>query len=156
MSQGGVFLLIMALAAQNQQAKVEAHERMETTCLAQALYYEARSEGVRGQEAVAEVILHRARSGRHPKTICGVVREPSQFSFIGDGSMLRELDIESWEKAKGLSERIMRREIVTSMTGRALYYHAVNVRPVWADSMVMTAQIGNHVFYRQAPKQRSS
>jgi len=156
MSQGGVFLLIMALAAHNQQAKVEAAQRLETMCLAQALYYEARSEGVRGQEAVAEVILQRAHSGRHPKTICGVVREPSQFSFLGDGSMLHELDVDAWDKAKTLSERILKREIVTSMTGRALYYHAVSVRPDWADSMVMTAQIGNHIFYRQAPKQRSS
>jgi len=156
MSQGGVFLLIMALAAHNQQAKADAVHHMEATCLAQALYYEARSEGVRGQEAVAEVILQRAHSGRHPKTICGVVREPSQFSFYGDGSMLRELDVDAWDKAKMLSERILKREIVTSMTGRAQYYHTVNVRPDWAESMVMTVQIGNHIFYRQAPKQRSS
>jgi len=156
MTQGGVFLLIMALASHNQQAKAEAVQQAETACMAQALYYEARSEGVRGQEAVAEVVLHRVHSGRHPKTICGVVREPGQFSFLGDGSMLRKLDVEAWDKAKELSERILRREIVTSMTGRALFYHTVDVRPDWADSMVMTAQIGNHIFYRQAPKQRSS
>jgi spore germination cell wall hydrolase CwlJ-like protein len=156
MSQGGVFLLLMALAAHNQQAKAEAVQRAETSCMAQALYYEARSEGVRGQEAVAEVVLHRARSGLHPKSICGVVHEPGQFSFLGDGSMLRQLDLEAWDKAKELAVRIVRQEIVTSMTGRALFYHTVDVRPDWADSMVMTAQIGNHIFYRQASKQRSS
>jgi len=150
MSQGGVFLLIAAILAHSQQAKIEKvkAEQAERTCLAQALYYEARGEGRRGQEAVAEVVLHRVRSGTHPHSICGVVYEPHQFSFVGDGSMLRKLEPDAWKQANTLADRIMRGEIVTVMTRRALYYHEISVQPKWASALVRTVQIGNHVFYK--------
>jgi spore germination cell wall hydrolase CwlJ-like protein len=154
MSQSGMFLVLMALASHNQHVQHVQAEKVQTTCLAQALYYEARGEGQRGQEAVAEVILHRARSGSHGKTICSVVREPGQFSFVTDGSMRRKLDVEAWETAEDLADRILNGKIVTGITQRALYYHAVSVRPDWADSMVRTVQVGNHVFYRE--RKRSS
>jgi spore germination cell wall hydrolase CwlJ-like protein len=154
MSQGGVLLLMMALAAQSQQhVKVEqAHEQVERYCLTQALYYEARGEGERGQLAVADVILQRQRSKYHPDTICDVVYQPYQFSFVTDGSTLREIDLDSWNKADDLAGRILRGEVKTSLTGRALFYHAKSVRPDWADEMVKTTEIGNHIFYRRAPR----
>ena len=101
MSQGGVLLLVMALSAQSQQhVKVEQlHEQMERYCLTQAIYYEARGEGERGQLAVADVILQRKNSKYHPNTICGVVYQPYQFSFVSDCSMLREIDVDAWTKA---------------------------------------------------------
>ena len=154
MAQGGVLLLVMALSAQSQQhVKVEQlHEQMERYCLTQALYYEARGEGERGQLAVADVILQRQQSKYHPNSICGVVYQPYQFSFVMDGSMLREIDVESWNRADDLSGRILRGEVKTSFTGRAQFYHTKDVRPEWADMMVKTAEIGNHIFYRRAPR----
>jgi spore germination cell wall hydrolase CwlJ-like protein len=146
--------------ADSQTANTEAVEPSpidpETLCMTQALYYEARGEGVRGQEAVAEVILQRTRSNAHPDTICGVVYEPYQFSFVSDGSTLQKLDETAWKAAYQLAERVVSGELVTSMTKRAQFYHEVNVRPYWAESMIRTAQIGNHVFYRQPPRSRSS
>jgi spore germination cell wall hydrolase CwlJ-like protein len=150
MSQGGVLLLMLSLAAQSQQQVKEEH--VERYCLTQALYYEARGEGVQGQLAVADVILQRQKSKYHPDTICDVVYEPYQFSFVSDGSTLREIDVEAWNKADDLSGRILRHEVKTSLTGRALFYHAKTIRPDWADSMVKTAEIGNHIFYRRAPR----
>jgi spore germination cell wall hydrolase CwlJ-like protein len=153
MAQGSVFLLMVALATQSQQqVKAEHLEHVERFCLTQALYYEARGEGVKGQLAVADVILQRQRSKYHPDTICDVVYEPYQFSFVSDGSMLREIDVESWNKADELSGRILRGEVKTSLTGRALFYHAKSVQPDWASEMVKTAEIGNHIFYRRAPR----
>jgi len=146
MSQSGILLLFMALAAQNQHVQAE---KAETSCLAQALYYEARGEGERGQEAVAEVILDRARSGAHGKTICSVLHEPGQFSYLTDGSMLHKIDEDAWQSSEDLANRILHGKIVTKITQRALYYHTVSVRPDWADAMVRTVQIGNHVFYRE-------
>ena len=145
MTQGGIILLLTALAAHSHQVKAE---KAEVTCMAQALYYEARGEGQNGQEAVAEVILQRTRSRAHPDTICGVVREPRQFSFLTDGSTLRELDADAWQSAKQLAARIVRGELVTSLTRRALFYHQVDIQPAWANEMVRTVQIGNHIFYR--------
>ena len=149
MSQSGILLLFMALASHNQEVQHVRAEMAEKHCLAQALYYEARGEGERGQEAVAEVILDRARSGAHGKSICSVVREPGQFSFVTDGSMLRRIDEESWRASEDLASRIIHGDVVPRLTQRALYYHAVSVRPDWADSMVRTVQIGNHIFYRE-------
>ncbi len=141
---------MLSLAAQSQQQVKEEH--VERYCLTQALYYEARGEGVQGQLAVADVILQRQKSKYHPDTICDVVYEPYQFSFVSDGSTLREIDVEAWNKADDLSGRILRHEVKTSLTGRALFYHAKTIRPDWADSMVKTAEIGNHIFYRRAPR----
>jgi spore germination cell wall hydrolase CwlJ-like protein len=150
MSQGGVLLLMLSLAAQSQQQVKEEH--VERYCLSQALYYEARGEGLQGQLAVADVILQRQKSRYHPDTICGVVYEPYQFSFVSDGSTLREIDVEAWNRADNLAGRILRREVKTSLTGRAQFYHTKAVRPDWADTMIKTAEIGNHVFYRRAPR----
>jgi spore germination cell wall hydrolase CwlJ-like protein len=161
MSQGAVILLMLSLSAQAQQeehalaaqAQEEVkQEHVERYCLSQALYYEARGEGIEGQLAVADVILQRQRSKYHPDTICGVVYQPYQFSFVMDGSMLREIDVDAWNRADDLSGRILRNEVKTGLTGRALFYHAKSVRPDWADSMIKTAEIGNHIFYRRAPR----
>jgi len=149
MSQSGILLVVMALASHNQQVQHVQAEKAETTCLTQALYYEARGEGERGQEAVAEVVLDRARNGAHRRSICSVVREPGQFSFVTDGSMLHRIDWEAWQSSEDLARRILHGEVVTRYTKQALYYHTVSVRPDWADSMVRTVQIGNHVFYRE-------
>jgi spore germination cell wall hydrolase CwlJ-like protein len=79
-----------------------------------------------------------------------VVHQPRQFSFLSDGSTSRALDAEAWQSAKQLAARIVRGEVVTSLTRRALFYHQVDIQPAWANEMVRTAQIGNHVFYRPA------
>jgi spore germination cell wall hydrolase CwlJ-like protein len=57
----------------------------ESECLARAVYWESRGEPLSGQLAVAEVVINRARSGRFAPTLCGVVRQPSQFSFVRRG-----------------------------------------------------------------------
>ena len=158
MAQGGALLLIMALAAQNQQhAQLQQHvqvqqKQVERFCLTQALYYEARGEGEMGQLAVADVIIQRKNSKYHPNTICGVVYQPYQFSFVHDGSMLKEIDVEAWNRADDLSRRILNGKVSTGLTGHALFYHAKDVRPVWADAMVKTTEIGNHIFYRQVAR----
>jgi spore germination cell wall hydrolase CwlJ-like protein len=153
MSQTGILVLLAALAA---QAQHQAHHEAEKSCMAEALYYEARGEGPRGQEAVAEVILQRTRSKAHPKSICGVVHQPYQFSYLTDGSTKRKRDPEAWNAATELAARILKGDIVTSMTRKAMYYHTVDVLPDWASTMVMTARIGDHIFYRPKPIQRMS
>jgi spore germination cell wall hydrolase CwlJ-like protein len=145
MSQTGLVLLFAAIASHGHQVRAE---QAEVRCMTEALYYEARGEGQNGQEAVAEVILQRVRSRAHPDSICGVVHEPGQFSYVTDGSTKRPRDQESWQAAKNLAARIVRGELVTSLTRRALFYHAVDVQPAWAAEMVRTAVIGNHIFYR--------
>lgn len=59
-----------------------ASDKVQATCLALAVYYESRGESIRGQRAVASVVVNRSRSGRFPDTACGVVFQPNQFSFV--------------------------------------------------------------------------
>ncbi|MDE2073038.1 MAG: cell wall hydrolase [Alphaproteobacteria bacterium] len=134
----------------------------EQRCLAEAMYYEARGEGIRGQEAVAEVVFHRVRSAGYPGTICGVVfegaelRHACQFSFTCNGDMDRTKDPRAWAEARLLAAKIMEGAVpLSDMTEHAISYHATDVDPAWAGQMVRTVQIGNHIFYREPARSRS-
>ncbi len=134
----------------------------ERRCLAEAMYYEARGEGIAGQEAVAEVVFHRMRSAGYPGTVCGVVfegaalRHACQFSFTCNGDMDRTKDARAWAEARLLAAKIMTGAVpLSDMTENAISYHATDVDPAWAGQMVRTVQIGNHIFYREPPRSRS-
>jgi spore germination cell wall hydrolase CwlJ-like protein len=130
----------------------------EKNCLAQAIYFEARSESQLGQKAVAEVVLARTRAPDRPKTICGVVYEGAegqddgycQFSFACDGIPEKVRDRGAWNRALRIASNTMRTGgRVNSVVGNATYYHATYVKPSWASSMVKVARIGTHIFYRE-------
>jgi spore germination cell wall hydrolase CwlJ-like protein len=133
----------------------------EGGCLAEAMYYEARGEGLAGQKAVAEVVLRRTHNRNYARTLCGVVYEGvqegrktgCQFSFACDGSLDRKLEGEAWDQARLLAEKIMSGAVVLGdMTGHAIAYHSIGVSPPWKDNMLRTVQIGNHIFYRFMPR----
>jgi spore germination cell wall hydrolase CwlJ-like protein len=129
----------------------------EELCLAEAIYYEARSETRSGQKAVAEVILNRVASKHFPSTICGVVYEGSerrtgcQFSFTCDGSMDIAPKGKSWQRSKDMAG-LMITGAETPMTNRATHYHTSAITPKWSKNMRMTRRVGSHVFYRFAPR----
>jgi len=119
----------------------------EQLCLAKAVYFEARSETLEGQLAVAEVVLNRARSGRYPPSICAVVTQPAQFSFIRAGRF-PAVDPSSgcWKKALAIAE-IAAKHLATSVAPNVLWYHATYVAPSWGRQKTRAAQIGTHIFY---------
>jgi len=125
----------------------------EAQCLAEAVYYEARSETKPGQIAVAQVIQNRVASKHYPNTICGVVYQGAhrpfacQFSFACDGSMEREPGGLAWIRAKRVAALSMTGQ-ASDMTGRATHYHTTAVNPDWASTLKYTKQIGSHKFYR--------
>ncbi|WP_284734614.1 cell wall hydrolase [Sphingosinicella terrae] len=118
----------------------------ETDCLARAVYYESKGEPLTGQLTVAEVIINRARSGRFPSTICGVVRQPGQFSFVRRGSIpTPPASSRDWRVAVGVAQ-VAIRGLADGAAPRALFFHARHVRPGWRLTRVAT--VGNHIFYR--------
>lgn len=138
--------------------------RRERTCLAQAVYHEARGESESGQWAVAEVILNRVASPRYPDTICGVVFQNAnltnrcQFSFAcdgqsDDGGNGNRIVRESWVRANLIAEAAIKRleidggEQMNELPATTLYYHNQTVRPSWAANLRSVATIGGHVFY---------
>jgi len=129
----------------------------EMKCMAQAVYYEARSETMSGQRAVAEVILNRVKSKHFPNSVCGVVFEGSerstgcQFTFTCDGSMEHAPKGKGWNRSVQVANLVMSSGYSPS-TYWATHYHTTEVNPVWSNTMRMTRQVGNHVFYRFAPR----
>lgn len=127
----------------------------EHRCLSEVLYYEARGEGTDGQMAVAEVIFHRLRHGNYGHSICAVVYEGSgthscQFSFACHGQLAQRKTPTAWRRAETLAARILTGETqLGDTTGDATSFHAASVSPDWADNMVRTVRIGNHVFYKR-------
>ena len=132
----------------------------QSECLAEAMYYEARGEGVAGEKAVAEVVLERTRNANYPKTVCGVIydgvqrdRRDCQFSFACDGTLRRPRDATAWNRVRVLADKILSGSVrLANLTGHAIAYHNIDIAPAWAETMLMTAQIGNHVFYRRDPQ----
>lgn len=118
----------------------------ETECLAGAVYFEAKGESLDGQLAVAEVVLNRSESGRFPASVCGVVFQPRQFSFVrGGGFPPINRDSRAWQHAVAIAQ-IAKNDHWDSSVEDALFFHASRVSPGWKRQRV--AQLGNHVFYR--------
>ena len=130
-----------------------AVDAADRTCLAQAIYYEARSESRIGQVAVADVVLNRVASKYYPNSICGVVFQGSerrtgcQFSFTCDGSMNARLNKRKWQESEQMAGAILA-GMHLPVSRNATHYHAYYVSPPWAETLTPTAVIGAHKFYR--------
>ena len=121
-------------------------------CLTAAIYYEAASEPDAGQQAVAQVILNRARHPAFPGTVCGVVYQGSehagcQFSFACDGAMARVPARAAWVRAARAAGMALA-GYVYAPVGLATHYHTYAVTPAWNRSLVMTDVVGAHFFHR--------
>jgi spore germination cell wall hydrolase CwlJ-like protein len=130
---------------------VSAHAADDTAdsdekCLAGAIYFEAKGESFEGQLAVAQVVLNRMNSGRFARSICGVVFQSGQFSFVRGGTIPAvRTNNKGWRDAVAIS-RIARAKLHPSNADDALFFHAKRVSPRW--KLTRVAAIGNHVFYR--------
>jgi cell wall hydrolase len=149
--------------ADNQRAKTPA-ERLglfdeksrgkSEKCLAEAVYFEARGEAVRGQIAVAQVVLNRAFSGKYPETVCGVVYQNKhrhlacQFTFACDNNkdVIREPDM--WERAQKIAKAMLDGQLWLPEVDKSTHYHAYWVRPSWVSEMKRMYKTGVHTFYR--------
>jgi spore germination cell wall hydrolase CwlJ-like protein len=123
-------------------------------CLAEAVYFEARGEAVRGQIAVAQVVMNRAFSGFYPSTVCGVVYQNKhrhlacQFTFACDrvADVVREPDM--WDRAKKIAKAMLDGQLWLPEVAKSTHYHAYWVRPSWVNEMKKMYKFGVHTFYR--------
>jgi hypothetical protein len=122
-------------------------------CLTAAVYYEARSEPVDGQRAVAQVVLNRVRHPAFPKSVCGVVYQGSnrttgcQFTFTCDGSLARGREPAAWARSRKIAAAALA-GYVYAPVGLATHFHTTAIHPWWADSMARAVTVGAHIFYR--------
>jgi hypothetical protein len=125
-------------------------------CLALNIYWEARSEPLLGQVAVAAVTLNRVAAPAFPDTVCAVVfqgeergRHLCQFSWRCDGRADQPRNLVAWEEARRIA-RLALSDGVADPTGGALWYHAAHVLPPWSREMSLRTRIGHHLFYGRA------
>ncbi|MFN3814955.1 cell wall hydrolase [Brevundimonas sp.] len=122
-------------------------------CLTQAVYYEARGEGRAGMQAVAQVVLNRARHGAFPNSVCGVVYQGAarstgcQFSFTCNGAMRRGVTQSAWRRAHDVASSALSGQVYAPV-GNATHFHTTAVSPRWRHSLVPVGQVGSHLFYR--------
>jgi len=123
-------------------------------CLAQAVFYEARSEIEDGQRAVAQVVLNRVRHPSWPNSVCGVVYQGPmragggcQFTFTCDGSLAYRASGPGWDRAQRIAAEALAGRTFAGV-GTSTHYHTSAVFPAWAPRLVKTAVIGAHNFYR--------
>jgi spore germination cell wall hydrolase CwlJ-like protein len=130
----------------------------ESDCLAQAIYHEARGESEAGQLAVANVIVNRARSGKFPKTLCGVIyqnadkgRYRCQFTFACDGKNDAPGERKAWARSQAIAQKVYAEfangQQMNALPGSVLYYHTRSSNPSWSNTYTQVAQIGAHVLY---------
>ena len=124
-------------------------------CLADAVYFEARGEVRKGQEAVAQVVMNRVFSGYYPHDVCGVVYQNAhrhlacQFTFACEGKDLSRIDEpDMWEQAKSIAKDTLDGKIWLAEVGHATHYHAYWVHPSWVHEMTRLYKLGVHTFYR--------
>ncbi|MBS1239620.1 MAG: Cell wall hydrolyses involved in spore germination [Proteobacteria bacterium] len=126
--------------------EVEGEMSKDMHCLASAIYFEARGEPLLGQLAVGQVVINRSESGKFPASYCGVVYQPSQFSFIHGGRMPAiNTGSTAWHNAAAVA-RIAHEGLWESPAKDALYFHATYVKPGWHRTQI--ARVDNHIFYR--------
>ena len=120
----------------------------ELYCLAQNIYFEARSESLAGKYAVADVVLNRVASPKYPSTICSVIKARLQFSWYWDGkSDLPRTASPAWIDSVNVARSILLEEKFLGITEGATHYHANYVYPSWASKLRKVGRIGNHIFY---------
>ncbi len=135
------------------RARTALDQLRSQDCLAQAIYYEARSEDEAGQRAVAQVVLNRLRHPAYPRSVCGVVYQGSerrtgcQFTFTCDGSLARSPSGPGWSRARRIAAESLAGKVYGPV-GLATHYHTNQVLPYWAPKLLKSAVVGAHIFYR--------
>lgn len=133
----------------------------EFKCLAEALYFEARGETVKGQFAVAEVIRNRVKSSRFPNSYCAVINQGTgkkhqcQFSYTCDG----HAEVIAEPAAYARVAKVARATIdgrAPEITNGATFYHTTAVRPSWSRKFTKTARFGVHLFYSRGVRTASN
>lgn len=142
-------------------AQPKASGSAQWRCLAEALYFEARGESIKGQFAVAEVIKNRVLSTRYPGSYCAVINQGTgrkhqcQFSYRCDGHKEIISEPRAWQRVGKVARLVLDGKAPT-LTDGATHYHTTAVRPRWSRVYPRVAHIGQHYFYRQVRRTASN
>ena len=141
----GLFLFVIQQKILTDVTITHEIDNSEVECLARNIYFEARNQPIKGQEAVAHVTLNRLKSGKHGDSICKVVYQPHAFSWtLNSRSKMNEI------KAETLAREIAFNTLLGNTkdpTHGATHYHATYVTPYWSKKLEKKVKISSHIFY---------
>ena len=121
-------------------------------CLALNVYFEARSDTMTGQYAVAEVVMNRVQHSKFPNDVCSVVKQSRndgtcQFSWYCDGKSDTPKEKRAWLYSQLVAHKVVHGYVKDNTDG-SIYYHANYVRPFWSKHYDHTVTLGSHIFYK--------
>ena len=152
---------------------VQSVNHEEIHCLAENVYFESRGENIRGQYAVAHVTLNRVNNGDYPDTVCKVVRQKSvvrstgkrvcafswvceprrTIKFVGRDGTINDYAVEQYNTALVVALKVLYGDVEDVTKGATSFHNTSIPTPSWAQRMLRTVKIGNHVFYRPVHRQ---
>lgn len=120
---------------------------LATVCLALNIFYEARGEPNIGKYAVAEITMNRVMSKKYPDTMCGVVYQHKQFSWVDNKRVWGKhtIDKVNWRISINIAKKAIKAK-KRKVVGYRLYYNSVDLGVRW-ETPNKPLIIGNHVFY---------
>jgi len=146
----------------NEQQNVDKQQLTQQQCQTANMFFEARGEQPKGMQAVAAVVLHRARSKQYPASACAVIFQPKQFSWThqqnydrilevlnGDLSSYTAKDRQAYLQAATIAQK-PDTELLATFPRTTLYYHASSIAPSWKQQLKRKnnlKKVGKHVFY---------
>ena len=158
-----LYITIVVMLALSIAQELKAwDENGEAACLAEAIYFESGNQSDGGRLAVGHVVLNRVEMREYPDTICGVVHDAQwkknwkghmvpvlhkcQFSYYCDGKPETIEDSKTWNESLMLAALLVNGQY--DFTHGASHYHNDTVHPYWADHLIKTITIDNHIFYK--------
>jgi N-acetylmuramoyl-L-alanine amidase len=123
--------------------------------LARTIWAEARNQGRIGMEAVASVIMNRARNpGWWGSDVVSCCQRPYQFSCWNPGDLNRAKLLRvtgqdpEFATATAVARDALAGRLADRTHGADSYANLGVCSPDWADPAKMTCQIGDHTFFR--------
>lgn len=134
-------IAIVTLLSAAAIAEINTNSPKETQCLAMSIYYEAKGEPIKGQYAVADVVLNRVEDERFPDTICDVIYQKNQFHWK---KAVPKPNL-NWILAVSIANDVIKNDSHRGITEGAVFFQRSSKIPVYADEK--TTKIGNHNFF---------
>lgn len=122
----------------------------ELKCLALNVYFESRGESSLGQKAVAWVTINRVNDPEYPDTICDVVHDHYQFSWVLDKNSNIPTEKNAWNQSLYIAWYVLNnKHVLKDPTDGAVMFHTLNSKPSWRKAYIPTAKIDAHIFYKK-------
>lgn len=142
------FFLLTSIIA---HSPVTHNSEQDLTCMAHAVYFEAGNQGYEGKAAVANVIMNRVESEQYPDTICGVVTQPNQFSYLLDShkrhlKLNNKIDTIAFQQSLAIGYHVAEGRLPDNTKGSTHYYAQNIVTPIWSHKATQTIVIDDHTF----------